>query len=364
MGIIGIPARREDSSFWNGKRVFVTGHTGFKGSWLCIWLHLLGAKVTGYALPPATDPNLFELCGIDRLIDSHIADIRNAERLAEAAAASDPEIVIHMAAQPLVRESYRIPVETFETNVMGTVHLLEAVRRSDGIRAVVNVTTDKCYENRESVWGYRETEALGGHDPYSASKACSELVTAAYRLSYFNPEAYGDHRVAIASARAGNVIGGGDWSTSRLVPDCISALLHNKEIVIRNPLSVRPWQHVLDSLSGYLLLSRWLFEGGAEYCGAWNFAPAEDGFPVESVVQQICSAWGEEASYRVETDNSLHEASNLRLDSAKARALLGWRPRWDLRRSIVETVEWSKEFRFGKCMLDFCRRQIEAYGDS
>ena len=320
-----------NKNFFQGKKVFVTGHTGFKGSWLCLWLYALGAEVTGYALKPPTEPSLFELARVGELVDSIIADVRNGERLAAAMLEASPEIVIHMAAQPLVRESYQNPVETYTVNVLGTVNLLEAVRQCHSVRAVVNVTTDKCYENREWHWGYRENEAMGGYDPYSSSKGCSELVTAAYRSSYFNTKHLNistpqhlnvssfQHGASIATARAGNVIGGGDWAADRLIPDCLRALLKGKSIRIRNPHAIRPWQHVLEPLSGYLLLSRKLYEDGPLYAEGWNFGPDDiDAKPVEWIVKQICAKW-EGASYEIDKGDHPHEANYLKLDCSKAK---------------------------------------------
>ena len=268
-----------NNKFWHGRRVFITGHTGFKGSWLCLWLSSLGAKISGYALEPPTNPSLFELARVGELVTSTIADVRDSAELQRALQAAKPEIVIHMAAQPLIRESYNNPVETYAVNVMGTVNLLEAIRHCDSVRAVVNVTTDKCYENREWHWGYRENEPMGGYDPYSSSKGCSELITAAYRNSFFNPQSHG---VALASARAGNVIGGGDWAADRLICDCVKALLEKRDIQIRNPNAIRPWQHVLEPLSGYMLLAQKLYEQGTRFAEGWNFGPNdEDAKPVE-----------------------------------------------------------------------------------
>lgn len=290
-----------EKTFWHNKKIFVTGHTGFKGSWLCLWLTALGAKVTGYALEPPTEPNLYKLCKIDTYIESNIADIRNIDSLWNAMSTAQPDIVIHMAAQPIVLESYRHPVATYAVNVMGTVHVLEAVRKCKSVRAVINVTTDKCYENKEWVWGYRENELLGGYDPYSNSKACSELVTSAYRSSFFNPRDYKSHGVAIATARAGNVIGGGDWAPGRLVPDCVRALLKGEKIIIRNPGAIRPWQHVLEPLNGYLLLAQRLYEEGPRYAEAWNFGPCDDDVKsVQWIVERLCSKWGNNVSYAIE----------------------------------------------------------------
>ncbi len=352
--------------FWRGKRIFLTGHTGFKGSWLSIWLHALGGRVFGYALPPPTNPSLFALAKVDALIErSTIGDVRDAAALADAVAAAAPEVVIHMAAQPLVRESYRDPVGTIATNVMGTVHLLEAVRRQRGVRAIVNVTSDKCYENREWPWGYRENEAMGGYDPYASSKGCSELVTAAYRQSFFNPKDHRSHVVAIASARAGNVIGGGDWAADRLVPDCIRAILEGKPVVVRNPRATRPWQHVLEPLGGYLLLARKLCEDGPAYSEAWNFGPdGSDDRPVGWLVEKLCAAWGPGATFTVDGGPHPHEAAYLKLDSSKARMRLAWSPRWSLEKAIDAVVEWTTDYRAGSDVRARCLSQIRDYESS
>lgn len=361
-------------SFWNGKRVFITGHTGFKGSWLCLWLNRLGARVYGYALDPPTEPSLFKLAKVEELLEAHrIADIRDFSLLLEAMQQAKPEIVIHMAAQPLVRDSYKIPVETYAVNVMGTVHLLEAVRACSSVKAVVNVTTDKCYENKEWVWGYRENEPMGGFDPYSNSKGCSELVTAAYRSSYFvnsinsaNSEktgaADGLHHAAVATARAGNVIGGGDWATDRLIPDCINALIAGKAVRIRNPDSIRPWQHVLEPLSGYLCLARHLYEDGYKYAEGWNFGPADsDAKPVEWIVKRICQLYGKSASYEIDAGEHPHEAHYLKLDCSKAKMRLDWQPRWDLARTIESIIEWTQSYTVGGDLRAKCIQQISSY---
>lgn len=351
-----------DQNFWKGKKVFLTGHTGFKGSWLCLWLHALGAKVTGYSLHPPTKPSLFELCRIDRLVKTATADVRDLDALTRGMSAASPEIVLHMAAQPLVRDSYKIPVETYEVNVMGTVNVLESVRNSAGVKAVINVTTDKCYENREWMWGYRENESLGGYDPYSNSKACSELVTSAYRSSYFNPKEHVVHGVGVATARAGNVIGGGDWGGDRLIPDCIRALLKGEKVAIRSPEAIRPWQHVLEPLSGYLILAQKLFEDGPRYAGAWNFGPDEDDAkPVQWLVERLCTKWGKEASFVIDRGQHPHEAHYLKLDCSKAKSELGWQPRWDLETAIDNVVAWTRAYAEGKDVQRVCLKQIEDY---
>lgn len=324
-----------DPAFWNGKRVFLTGHTGFKGSWLSLWLVSLGAEVTGYALAPPTSPSLFQLAGIDRLVHDIRGDIRDLDALAAAMTRARPDILIHMAAQSLVRPGYDDPVGTYATNVMGTVHVLEAARRCDGLRAALMVTTDKCYENREWAWGYREDEAMGGFDPYSSSKGCAELVTAAYRRSFF---ASGTQ---VASARAGNVIGGGDWARDRLVPDVVAALLRGESALIRNPDSIRPWQHVLEPLAGYLVLCQRLWEQPDQFAEGWNFGPAEDDArPVRWIADRLCARWGDGAAWHTEAVAQPHEAHTLKLDCSKARARLGWRPRWGLDTALDTIVDW------------------------
>jgi CDP-glucose 4,6-dehydratase len=349
-------------TFWGNRKVFITGHTGFKGSWLCLWLNALGATISGYALRPPTDPSLYELCRIDKFVNSSIADVRDAGTLAEALVSARPEVVFHMAAQPLVRESYKIPGETYAINVMGTVNLFEAVRMCKSVKAVINVTTDKCYENKEWVWGYRENESLGGYDPYSSSKACSELVTTAYRSSFFNPKHHPAHGVAVASARAGNVIGGGDWAADRLLPDCVRAVLKGEKIVLRNPEAIRPWQHVLEPLSGYLLLAQKMFEEGARFSDAWNFGPHDDNAQtVAWVVQRLCDAWGEGASYTADIGDHPHEAQSLKLDCSKSRSVLGWHPRWNLAKAIDSIAVWTRAYKEGKDVAAVCLSQIEQY---
>ncbi len=348
------------ASFWHGKKVFLTGHTGFKGAWLCLWLHRLGAEVTGYALEPPTTPSLFELARVGELVTSVIADVRDPERLQAEMVKAAPDIVIHMAAQPLVRDSYKIPVETYATNVMGTVHLLEAVRCTPAVKAVVNVTTDKVYENREWHWGYRENEPMGGYDPYSSSKGCSELVTAAYRSSYF-----AGHGVAVATARAGNVIGGGDWANDRLIPDILRALLAGETVQIRNPHAIRPWQHVLEPLSGYLLLAQRLFENGDTFAQGWNFGPADDDAqPVEWLVQQLCRGWGGGAGYELDGGDHPHEAHYLKLDCSKARAELGWHSRWGLKKTLEGIISWTRLYQDGGDVRGASLQQIEEFMNS
>ncbi|MBT8519998.1 CDP-glucose 4,6-dehydratase [Polynucleobacter paneuropaeus] len=350
-------------SFWSGKRVFMTGHTGFKGGWLSLWLTSMGAKVTGYALAPNTKPNFFELVGVEASLErSHIGDIRDLEKLQKAMLQAKPEIVIHMAAQPLVRYSYVNPVETYATNVMGTVHILESIRVLDCVRAAVVITTDKCYENCERVAGYREDEPMGGYDPYSSSKGCAELVTSAYRQSYFSPETFNQHRVAVASARAGNVIGGGDWSEDRLIPDAIKAFEINQALIIRNPLATRPWQHVLEPLSGYLILAQALYQDGAKFDGAWNFGPRdEDARSVKEVINLLIKKWKSTASWEQDQSEQPHEAHSLRLDCSKARNQLNWIPRWNLEQAIDKITQWHSAHSQKSNMHDFSLQQIADY---
>ena len=362
---VEIGAVQMEKVFWQGKSVFITGHTGFKGSWLCLWLHSLGARVTGYALQPPTQPSLFELCRVNELVNSVVGDVRDAAALQQAMVDAQPEIVIHMAAQALVRESYKNPADTYATNVMGTVNLLEAVRACGCVRAVVNVTTDKCYENKEWVWGYRENEPMGGYDPYSASKACSELVTASYRNSFFNPGEYARHGVGVASARAGNVIGGGDWATDRLLTDCMHALLNNEAIRVRNPHSIRPWQHVLEPLGGYLSLAQHLYEAGPVFAGAWNFGPDDqDAKTVEWIVQNLCAGWGDTAGYVIDKGPHPHEANYLKLDCSKAKQLLEWHPRWSLDTALSKIVEWVRAYQQQEEIREVCLRQIREYSQN
>jgi CDP-glucose 4,6-dehydratase len=352
--------------FWADKKVFITGHTGFKGSWLCLWLISLGAKVTGYALEPPTTPSLFSLCNIDSKIKSIRGDIKDKEKICQALIDSDPDIVFHMAAQPLVRDAYRFPIETYEINVMGTAYLLDGVRyaieQGKKIKALVNVTTDKCYENKEWSWGYREIDQLGGYDPYSNSKACSELVTDSYRKSFFHSENYDIHGLGIATARAGNVIGGGDWAADRLIPDCMRALLNGETIRIRSPHSIRPWQHVLEPLSGYLTLAERLYKDGDKYSEAWNFGPNElDVMPVEWIVKEICKKWDITAQYEINKGPHPHEATYLKLDCSKAKMKLGWHPKWNLEHAIEKVMEWTRAYKEKQDLSAVCLKQIKEY---
>jgi CDP-glucose 4,6-dehydratase len=351
-----------DAGFWRGRRVLVTGHTGFKGSWLCAWLQRMGAETTGYALPPEGSGSLFDAARIGEGMRSVLADVRDAERLSSAMRDCRPEVVFHLAAQPLVRASYADPVGTYATNVMGTVNLLDAVRRVPGVRAVVVVTTDKCYENHEWLWGYREQDTLGGHDPYSNSKACAELVTAAYRNSFYPADRYAEHRVGVATARAGNVIGGGDHASDRLVPDMLRALQRDGEVVLRRPHAVRPWQHVLEPLAGYLRLAQALHDHGPRYAEAWNFGASEgDSHTVEHVVRALIGALGR-GSYRIGTSGAdPHEAGLLKLDSTKARTLLGWSSRWTLGQTLASIAEWHAASEAGQPASAMLDKQITRY---
>lgn len=352
-----------NTAFWKGKRVLLTGHTGFKGSWLSLWLQSMGAQVVGYALAPPTKPSLFEVAEIGKGMTSIIGDIRDLEHLRAVFAEHRPEIVIHMAAQPLVRYSYIEPVETYSTNVMGTVNLLEAVRGTDSVKAVVNVTSDKCYENKEWPWGYRENEPMGGYDPYSNSKGCAELVTAAYRNSYFNSSTINNQQsTALATARAGNVIGGGDWAEDRLIPDIMRAITEGKPVNIRNPHAIRPWQHVLEPLSGYLLLAQKLYEEGTVYAEGWNFGPNdEDAKPVQWIVEKLTKSWGEGANWALDGGDHPHEAHYLKLDCSKAKARLDWHPRWHLDETLDKIINWHKYYQQGANMKAVTLAQIDMY---
>jgi CDP-glucose 4,6-dehydratase len=345
-----------DQSFWQGKRVYLTGHTGFKGSWLSLWLHSLGAIVKGYALSPPTTPSLFEQATIADCMESEIGDIRHLEQLTASMVAFNPDILIHMAAQPLVRLSYKEPIETYEVNVMGTAKVLEAARQCPNLKAIVSVTTDKCYENREWVWGYREDEPMGGHDPYSSSKGCAELVTSAYRRSFMQEKGVG-----LASVRAGNVIGGGDWAEDRLIPDILRAFENQQAVVIRNPLSTRPWQHVLEPLSGYLMLAEKLYHAPASYAEGWNFGPEEeDARPVEWILDQMVAAWSG-ASWVLDEQAHPHEAGYLKLDISKAKARLGWHPLWRLDTTLKKIIHWHQAWLAQQDMQAVCLDEINDY---
>lgn len=350
--------------FWAGKRVFLTGHTGFKGSWLSLWLQSMGANVTGFALLPPTTPSLFEVAHVADGMQSIMGDVRDLVSLQKAMDDAKPEVVIHMAAQALVRHSYDNPVETYSTNVMGTVHLLQAVRGTPSVKAVVNVTSDKCYENREWVWGYRENEPMGGFDPYSNSKGCAELVTSAYRNSYFHPEKYKEHGVAIGSGRAGNVIGGGDWAEDRLIPDVMRAIAQGRPVSIRSPNAIRPWQHVLEPLRGYLMLAERLCTGGAGYAEGWNFGPNEiDVKSVAWIVNTLSGQWGSGTTWSLDGVEHPHEATCLKLDISKVRTKLGWSPMLNLTQGLQMIVDWYREYKNKSDMREVTIKQIAAYSD-
>ncbi len=344
--------------FWRGKRVLVTGHTGFKGAWLCLWLHAMGAHVEGLAPGPPTDPSLFALARVGDVVKSHPVDVRDHLAVERVVAEAGPEVVVHMAAQAVVRRSFADPRETYETNVMGTVNVLEAVRKVPGVRVVVNVTSDKCYENREWEWGYREDEPMGGHDPYSNSKGCSELVTSAFRRSFFDD---GVRRTHLASARAGNVIGGGDWGEDRLVPDIMRAALDESPIEIRHPEAIRPWQHVLNPLSGYLVLAQALWESPAHATG-FNFGPPEeDAQPVRFIVERLSDRWPEPLDWRIDSRPHPHEARYLKLDSSRAHLRLGWAARWGLQEAMDAIVDWYLALRSGSDMRTVTLSQVDAF---
>ena len=343
------------TDFWRGRRVLLTGHTGFKGSWLSLGLQHLGAELHGLALEPPTRPALYEVARVAEGMASHIGDIRDLETVRRAHAAARPEVVIHMAAQSLVRPSYRDPIGTYATNVMGTAHVLEAARSVGTVRAIVVVTSDKCYENTGQTAGYREDAAMGGHDPYSNSKGCAELVTSAYRRSFL-----AEAGIAVASARAGNVIGGGDWAEDRLIPDMLRAFEAGEAVAIRNPRAVRPWQHVLEPLAGYLTLARQLLEAdGADFAEGWNFGPRDDDArPVDWIADRMAAAWGAGATWRLDGRAQPHEAAHLTLDGSKARARLGWSPRWSVERALDETVGWHRAWLSGGDMRARCLAQF------
>ncbi len=349
-------------NFWEGKKVLVTGHTGFKGGWLSLWLQSRGAKVSGFALQPPTTPNFFEVARAGDGMHSHVGDIRDFEHILRIFSEEKPDVVFHLAAQPLVRYSYANPVETYATNVMGTVHLLEAIRQAGGVRVVVNITSDKCYENREWVWGYRENEPMGGYDPYSSSKGCAELVASAYRSSFFNPQSYEKHGVALASVRAGNVIGGGDWAEDRLIPDMLRAIEAGQPVVIRNPHAIRPWQHVLEPLKGYLLLAEKMWESGPAFSEGWNFGPNDDDAKsVEWVINKITDRWGDGAAWKIDGREHPHEANYLKLDCSKAKSRLNWHPRWNIEQTLEQIIAWHRAYLAGENMQEITLAQIRDY---
>ena len=348
---------------WAGRRVFLTGHTGFKGGWMALWLAHLGAEVRGYSLDPCTTPNLFDAARIGSRVDDVRGDIRDAKALDAAMQEFAPEVVFHLAAQPLVRLSYADPITTYETNVIGTAKVLDAVRRTASVRAVVSITTDKCYENKEWLWGYRETDPLGGYDPYSSSKACAELVSAAFRQSYFPVDKIGQHGVAVATARAGNVIGGGDWSLDRLIPDLVRGFLSGQPVQIRRPQAIRPWQHVMEPVHGYITLAEKLLgPDAARYATAYNFGPADDDArSVEWIVRRMTKTWGDGASWVIDEDPSVHEAGYLKLDASRARFDLGWTSRMHLAEALDALVAWYRAQAAGADMQAFTLQQIQAY---
>lgn len=348
--------------FWKGRKVLVTGHTGFKGGWLCEWLLSLGSEPRGYALPPRTQPALFDQLRLAERMLCQFGDVRQLEQLRAFTRAADPEIVFHLAAQPLVRYSYEAPIETYSVNVLGTAHLLEACRNLPRLRAVVVIATDKCYENRDGQQAYRESDPLGGHDPYSSSKACAELVVDSYRRSFFSNAASAS-QVRVGSARAGNVIGGGDWAADRLIPDVIRAFLGGTQVLVRYPESVRPWQHVLEPLHGYLMLAEalWGMDGMA-YAEAWNFGPdARDARTVREIMEQLCRIWPSAPGWRVDGGQHAHEARHLTLDSSKARARLGWSSAFSLEEALRATAEWYQVYASGGDAHSVTRRQIAHY---
>ena len=347
--------------FWKGKRVFVTGHTGFKGSWLSLWLQLMGAEVKGFSLAPPTQPALFEVAKVGDNMQTEIGDICNLQQLSQSIRAFNPDVLLHLAAQPLVRLSYKEPVDTYSTNVMGTVNVLEAARYAPQLKSVVIITTDKCYENREWEWGYRENEPMGGHDPYSNSKGCAELVVSAYRRSFF----YTNDTTAVASARAGNVIGGGDWADDRLIPDILRAFEQQQPVIIRNPLSTRPWQHVLEPLSGYLVLAERLYNEGNAFAEGWNFGPKDDDCqPVQWILEKMVQFWGEGARYEWDKSEQPHEANFLKLDCSKAATRLKWHPQWRLADTLEKIVHWHRAWLQGADMQTYCLYEIKGYMES
>ena len=351
-----------DLSFWKGKNVLLTGHTGFKGSWLSIWLMKSGANVIGYSLDPPTKPNLFELAKVADGMISIKSNILDFENLKNVIKKYKPEIIIHMAAQSLVHHSYTNPHETFATNIMGTVNLFEVIRQLGNVKVVLNITSDKCYENKEQTKGYSETDTLGGYDPYSSSKGCAELITTAFRQSFFNPNEFSKHETLIASARAGNVIGGGDWASNRLIPDIVRALFDSKDLTIRNPQATRPWQHVLEPLSAYMLLIEKLWKEGPKYAEAWNFGPDDSDIKqVSWVVEHFIKKWGEKVNWKFDSKETPHETQYLKLDCSKAKTKLGWHQHWNIETAIEKTVEWYKALKEKKDMNEVTLSQVKEY---
>jgi len=336
---------KDIKDIYKNKKILITGHTGFKGSWLSLWLLELGANVIGYSLEPPTQPNLFEALGLDKKLIHIISDVRDENKLFSIFKKYKPEFVFHLAAQPLVRRSYAEPKLTYETNIMGTINVLEAVRKTNSVKVCIVITTDKCYENKEWIYGYREIDSIGGYDPYSSSKACAELVVSAYRNSFFNPKDYGKiHNIALSSVRAGNIIGGGDWGKDRLIPDCVKTLSQNNIINIRSPQATRPWQYVLEPLSGYLLLGSKMYKDGKRYSSAWNFGPNNnDIITVEEIVKLVIQNWGN-GDYKVDTSSQPHEAGLLKLDTSKVCTFLGWKPVYNIYETIKRTINWYKKF--------------------
>lgn len=349
------------SNIYKGKKVLITGHTGFKGSWLSIWLNLMGAKVIGYALEPYTDRDNFVITKLEDKITHILGDVRVYQNLLNVFNKYEPDFVFHLAAQPLVRESYLNPKETYDVNIVGTVNVLECCRLTESVKVIINVTTDKCYENKEWIWGYRENDRLGGYDPYSSSKAGSEMVTAAYRQSFFNPGKVSENGKGLASVRAGNVIGGGDWQKDRLIPDCIGALENNEPVIIRNPSAIRPWQHVLEPLSGYLILAEKMFENPGQFCEAWNFGPEEESMKsVGEITDLIIKNWRKGSWQSQSEKNAPHETGILKLDISKAKMLFKWKPVWNIEKAVKKTIEWYNSYK-EKDMYHFCKEQIKMY---
>ena len=351
----------KDKAFWNDKRVLLTGHTGFKGSWLTLWLKKLGAKITGFSKDIPTNPSIFEIADVKHGINSIIGDIRNFNEIKDVIKKTEPEIIIHMAAQSLVRVSYTNPRETYETNVMGTVNLLDALRDQKNTRVIINVTSDKCYENKELERGYTEEDQIGGYDPYSSSKGCSELVTTTFRNSYFNSSEYDKHKIALASVRAGNVIGGGDWAEDRLIPDLIRSIINNVKVKIRNPDAIRPWQHVLEPLGGYLSLAEKIWLNGDKFAEAWNFGPIEENKPVSWIVNKISEFYGKKCITSFDTTQNPHETKSLKLDCTKAYEKLGWIPKTNLEQGLQLTVDWYKHYEKHDDMRKFTEKQIDDF---